>query len=833
LVVFALSTVVIFFHGSANIALLVVFIAAVGMAYTLVLISRPRPRLVTAAPAAPAGPAPIEPIEPIEPIAPVTPVMPVIEASGERRYFVPFELPPTPVFVGRDEALQRAVAAIRSRPAAGPSIVAIYGDPGVGKTAFAIKAAHQAASAFGDGALYADLGAQANDPDGIAAVLGDFVDSLQGPEGVPEGLAARRARFDELTADGARGRVLIVLDAAQSVEQVRALLPTGAGSAVVVTSRTPLDLGATEVIALDPLSPDESQTLFRTLIGAERLAEPREAAAATTIVERAAGYPLALHLAASSLSSRRSLSLQTAVETMRRLASTGSRSPGSTALDFTYAMLTADERDAIRAIGLLDTQTFAAWMVAAMLTAAPEVEARSRPESADRAVTPEKLAWRLCERLVDLRLLEHLTDDATGVAAFRVLEHVHTYAAARAQREWGPDGCGAVVQALRDYQAGREPLDVTDLRGILRDTVYRNLDQGRISSALNHARGSIERAREDVAAARAAAAVEPTPPAVLYQLQGALENEGLALAALAEVLAELGGVDDALDVAGKALENRTPLASPRAQRIQGKLLRRLRRFDEAIVALSEARAGAVAAADPGEELRVLRELTMVYATAGRTEEALATIDEAFELARAADPDNWLRPSLLWVRAVAQRDAVQRGARPRDLLDVADRELREANKFAESHRQLLWRAWAGYERAQVMRAKGQLDLCRVLALRALQDFTEMRHRYGTARCRLELGRSYLDQNRPADALPVLEEARETFSTFDERWIEAEAAADLARAQRGAQRPASAERELRVALEGYDAARDERRRAEIDRELAELRESAAGDLSAVMT
>jgi hypothetical protein len=133
---------------------------------------------------------------------------------------------------------------------------------------------------------------------------------------------------------------------------------------------------------------------------------------------------------------------------------------------------------------------------------------------------------------------------------------------------------------------------------------------------------------------------------------------------------------------------------------------------------------------------------------------------------------------------------------------------------------------------VVRSRGQFDLCRVLALRAVEDFAEMSHRYGAARCRLEIGRSYLDQQRPADALPALEEAREMFSTLGDRWIEAETAADLARAQELVQGPASAERELVVASVQYAVVGDDTRRAEIDEHLLQLRAGgASSDLDEV--
>jgi hypothetical protein len=53
---------------------------------------------------------------------------------------------------------------------------------------------------------------------------------------------------------------------------------------------------------------------------------------------------------------------------------------------------------------------------------------------------------------------------------------------------------------------------------------------------------------------------------------------------------------------------------------------------------------------------------------------------------------------------------------------------------------------------------------------------MNHRYAAARCRLEAAKTYVAE--PRAALPLLEEARETFVLCGDRWIEALAVVELA-------------------------------------------------------
>ncbi len=170
-------------------------------------------------------------------------------------------------FTGRSRELEQLA---KSATTAGGvvSIHAIGGMAGVGKTAFAIHAAHQLADQFPGGQVFLSLhghtlGQAPVDPaDALASLLlSNGVPAAQ----VPPGLEARAA----LWRDQVTGRpLLLVLDDAASSEQVRPLLPGSGGSLVLVTSRRHLSaLDDVTTISLDTLPPDEAAALLVRLAG--------------------------------------------------------------------------------------------------------------------------------------------------------------------------------------------------------------------------------------------------------------------------------------------------------------------------------------------------------------------------------------------------------------------------------------------------------------------------------------------------------------------------------------------------------------------------------------
>ena len=106
-------------------------------------------------------------------------------------------------------------------------------------------------------------------------------------------------------------RMLVLLDNARDVDQVRPLLPAGPGCLVIVTSRNQLtSLVATEgasPLTLDVLTDAEAQELLSRRLGLERIADDPRAAGA--LIQLCARLPLALSIAAARTYSQPWLSL--------------------------------------------------------------------------------------------------------------------------------------------------------------------------------------------------------------------------------------------------------------------------------------------------------------------------------------------------------------------------------------------------------------------------------------------------------------------------------------------------------------------------------------------
>jgi DNA-binding SARP family transcriptional activator len=243
------------------------------------------------------------------------------ESASPRTAPVPRELPAdVPAFTGRTSELAEldgllamrdnaAGAAAddggpaRTRPltearAAAMLISAVAGTGGVGKTALAVRWAHRVAGLFPDGQLYVNLrGYDPDQPMPAAEALARFLRALGVPgQDIPPEEAERAARYRSLLAGK---RMLVVLDNAGSVEQVRSLLPGAAACVVVVTSRDALAglvaRDGARRIDLDLLPSADAVGLLRELIG-DRVDADHTAAIA--LAAQCARLPLALRVAA-------------------------------------------------------------------------------------------------------------------------------------------------------------------------------------------------------------------------------------------------------------------------------------------------------------------------------------------------------------------------------------------------------------------------------------------------------------------------------------------------------------------------------------------------------
>ena len=206
----------------------------------------------------------------------------------------PAELPAAPTLVGRAEEL----AAVRAAAEGGSQLVVIAAAAGTGKSALALRAAHDARDSYPDGQLYAALRGASADPVPPEAVLVRFLRALGRPDEELRGdVVELAARFRSAVADR---RVLVLLDDARDATQVRYLLPGGAHSVAIVTSRRLLsDLLGASVLTIGGLSPAAGLQLLAVSAGPGRVSADPDGA--RRLVEACGGLPLALRIVGGRL----------------------------------------------------------------------------------------------------------------------------------------------------------------------------------------------------------------------------------------------------------------------------------------------------------------------------------------------------------------------------------------------------------------------------------------------------------------------------------------------------------------------------------------------------
>ncbi|MBO1418615.1 tetratricopeptide repeat protein, partial [Streptomyces sp. FH025] len=275
-----------------------------------------------------------------------------------------------PVFVGRmpELAALDEVLAPLAGPGVGPAaapIAVVTGAAGVGKTALALHWAHRHHEDFPDGQLYADLrGWSALGPQAPEVVMAAFLRALGVTTELPSHLDEASGLYRSLLAER---RVLVVLDDAVSPEQLRPLLPGGAGCAVLVTSRDRLTgLAVREGARRIPLggfTSAEGRTLLAHVLGggAADGADSTEAQRrAGTLLLNACGHlPLAVGIAAAQLRDRPqpdlaafAVELSTSADRLSALEVGDDRSSLRSAFELSYRALDPAARHLFRRLGL-------------------------------------------------------------------------------------------------------------------------------------------------------------------------------------------------------------------------------------------------------------------------------------------------------------------------------------------------------------------------------------------------------------------------------------------------------------------------------------------------
>ncbi|MGW0993262.1 tetratricopeptide repeat protein [Streptomyces sp. NPDC002523] len=223
-------------------------------------------------------------------------------------------------FTGRAAELVWMSELVYAESSPGVGVVGlITGSAGLGKTTFAVRAAHSVGPVFPDGVFFLDLFGMSQRPLAAADALRLLLGALGvADRQIPADTQGRASLYRSLLR--AR-RVLVVLDNAASEEQVRPLLPgEGASRALITTRRLLAGLEGVRRLVLGPLPLQAAKVLLTGILG-ERSASDEESAL-TLLAELCGGLPLALRIIGNRLVSRPGWD---AAELAARLADEGRR----------------------------------------------------------------------------------------------------------------------------------------------------------------------------------------------------------------------------------------------------------------------------------------------------------------------------------------------------------------------------------------------------------------------------------------------------------------------------------------------------------------------------
>jgi tetratricopeptide (TPR) repeat protein/DNA-binding XRE family transcriptional regulator len=355
--------------------------------------------------------------------------------AGRETTKVPRQLPAAVShFAGRAVELEALTDMLGEPSGAGTVVIsALVGTAGVGKSALAVRWAHQAAERFPDGQLYVNLrGYDPREPVAAADALAGLLRALGVPgEQIPDETDERARLYRSMLAGR---RMLVLLDNAADSEQIRALLPGDPGCVAVVTSRDSLaGLVATDGarrLDLDVLPPADAVGLLRSLIGDRVDDDPGAAAELAGLCAR---LPLALRIAAESAAARPQAALRDLVAELAAVSLDGldageQRASVRAAFSWSIRQLPGDAAGAFALLGLhpgVDLDVYAA----AALTGSTIVQAH-----------------RMLGRLLRASLLQ-----AAGPDRFGMHDLLRAYAREQAAARDADGQCREALTRLFDY----------------------------------------------------------------------------------------------------------------------------------------------------------------------------------------------------------------------------------------------------------------------------------------------------------------------------------------------------------------------------------------------
>jgi tetratricopeptide (TPR) repeat protein len=633
---------------------------------------------------------------------------------------VPSQLPaPPPYFTGRAEHFAD-LARHRVAQAGQPSLVVITGPGGVGKTALALRWLHDLRGEFPDGQLFADLGGfAAVEPAAPEQVLEGFLTALGLPKDrMPVSLSQRVALFRSMTVDRKIG---LLLDNAASAAQVRPLLPSGPGCAVVVTGREQLSglaLDGARFTEVEPLADDESIDVLSRMLGPQRL--DRELSQARELAQACGGLPLALLLVGARLAThpRRSLArelreLHGATARLGALSVAGDVSVAAV-FDLSYHRLSPEVRRAYRLCGLHPGPEFAPPVIAAAAECpvrdaagwlATLVDAHLADEideerlrlhdllklhsqrlsiAEDDLATRDHAIRRMIEWYLDTAvaadLLVHPLRERLGPRyaspptselfsddreALRWLQHERTNLHAALKHAAGHDCddvvwqfCEALWGSFLHIRRYDDWIEAHELGIEATQRLGNQPAQARLRSQLGFAYAKLGRYDEAIAENIAALA--------LAEAMHDDQARATALSQLGRAARGTGEFQQALDYFAAARDLHESLGRRRgvalAQRRIGQILIELHRYDDAVRELDASKSTMAALGDRIQHARSLMYLGLAHARTARRDTAIALLQEALAAMRELDSPYYQAEILAALGDVSERAGDRDAAR---------------------------------------------------------------------------------------------------------------------------------------------------------------------------
>ncbi|MFC9297532.1 tetratricopeptide repeat protein [Streptomyces sp. NPDC057011] len=642
---------------------------------------------------------------------------------------------PAGPFAGRKAELTRIaqwVQAARASTETRPVVVVLHGEPGVGRTALALRAAHGLRDQF-RGACVVDL--RGGDLGGAPLSTREALLHLLNRLGAPreqllfrEGSSAEQQvrRLGELYHQHLQGLpVTVVLDDAVAAAQVRMLVPERSESLVLVTAREPLELPADLAawvyqLPVERLAEAEATELVRAAAAAEPGdAEGASAAAVSAAVESGGGLPLALRMLAPPAREG-------------RVPAAGEGHPVERALRAADARLSAPARRLLLRLPLAGRASLGGAAAAAL------------------ADVPEQAALRALEELWEAGLIERVRGQR-----FRMHDAVRAYAAARlAAMEDRAEAVAAHERLIRNYAQ-------------LADSVIRMVD-GKMSTRANqfggHGFTSLDAALRwlDDESSFITAALrhsEGVDQQAVLDLLGALCDFCL----LRGDLYRLGEIDELTQAVAAGRQGEQGRLVRSVQWRTGIAARQLGELDKARTTLTSVVDQYMEARQEAGAAMALVSLGITLHHQGSLPEAAARIREALVLQEPAE----LAGDRAWgLHALA---AVER-----DLAHLAEA-IRLLELSLALHREsesVHGEAWAHFQLGQVYLRVGDVPRAEAELRLALDLYGRTRDDRGEAWALTQLGRARVVDGDPGPALERLREAlarhREAEDARGEAW-----------------------------------------------------------------